>query len=368
MKTAIERVTKPFSGIHLVNVSRLGQQITVPQNTLLHAGPPYESLESVPEPVKIAACQILILDGLSQTLDQARELIDSGQFRFSPAQDHNVVTPLAQVVSASSWVVQASDGRNTGYGALVEGPAPALRFGSGDPACLDAMRALDGVASLLQAELSRQPIDLRPIIEAGLLNGDECHAVTQATHSQLLRSLPALEDCLAGKPWFVLPIVMAACSVALKRHGLLRAVGGNGVTFGWKPAGRSQWKTTAAVAPAGQRFIAQSESTALPAIGDSAVVDFAGLGAQALEYSPEMQEVWATHLPGTTPAPRCEIIDQTTGLVCPKRISETGQSPAVHLAMVHSHDSGKILGRGAYIPPVNLFESAPEAMNQELAR
>ena len=368
MRTAIEMVTKPFSGIHLVGVSRLGQQITVPENTLLHAGPPYPSVESVPEPVKIAACQILVLDGLSQTLDQARELIDSERFHFSPAQDHNVVTPLAQVVSASSWVAQASDGLRTGYAALVEGPAPALRFGSGDSACRDAMKALDNVVRLLQAELLKQPLDLLPIIEAGLLNGDECHAVTQATHSQLLKTLPALEDSLAGKPWFVLPIVMAACSVALKRHGVLSAVGGNGVTFGWKPAGGSRWKTTTAVAPAGQRFIAETDSTALPAIGDSAVVDFAGLGAQALEYSPEMQAVWATHLPGAKPTPRHEIVDQATGLVCPKKIIASRQAPAVHLAMVHTLDSGKILGRGAYIPPVNLFDVAPEAITRELAQ
>lgn len=370
MRAAIDEVIKPFKGLTLAGVCRLNEVIDLPQNTLLHAGPPYASISQVPVPVRTAAAQTLVLDGVCKSLEAGLDLITTEAYQLCPAQDDLVVTPLAQVVSSNSWVFKVTDGRISRYAPLVEGPPPALRFGSGDPQCLTAMRAMDIVAAALQAELARNPLPLQPVIKAGLLDGDECHAVTLATHRHFLNALPALESLLAGKPWFVLPILMAASAVALGRVGTLCAAGGNGVAFGWRstltldtPA-RNRWLTVPASAPEGQLFSDNDASRVLPAIGDSAVIDFAGLGAQALAFSPDMQEVWRTCLPDRTPVVREHVINPQTGLVCVSQILRSDKSPSVHLAMVDAHGSGKILGRAAYTPDPGLFAVKPDACDR----
>ena len=365
MRAAIDEVIKPFNGLTLEGICRLNEVIDLPQNTLLHAGPPYASINQIPVPVRTAAAQILVLEGVCKSLEAGLDLIATEAYQLRPAQDYLVVTPLAQVVSSHSWVSKVTDGRISRYAPLVEGPPPALRFGSGDAQCLTAMRAMDIVAVALQAELARDPLPLQPIIKAGLLDGDECHAVTLATHRHFLNALPALESLLAGKPWFVLPILMAASAVALGRVGTLCAAGGNGVAFGWRstltldtPA-RNRWLTVPASAPEGQLFSDNDASRVLPAIGDSAVIDFAGLGAQALAFSPEMQEVWKSFLSDRAPGLRHDLISPDTGLVCVSQISRNNKSPSIHLAMVDAHGCGKILGRGAYTPEPGLFAVKP---------
>lgn len=347
---------KPFDDISVVDVDRLSRFIEFPAGTLLHAGPAYDSIADVPLAVRQAGAQVLVLDGVGKSIAHALELIESGAVVLMPAQDFGVVTPLAQVVSQHSWVIKASNGKAWALAVLVEGPAPALRFGSISVLCLASMKALDADAVALKAALNKSPVSIQSVIQSAIRDGDECHAVTKATHAHFIGALSEISDRLRDKPWFVLPVVMAVCSVALKSAGFLAAVGGNGVDFGWRAVNATKWMKAKALPPVGQRFDNQLGQSVLGAIGDSAVIDFAGLGAQALKYSTEMMAVWALDEVAFVASAREDLVDSHTGMVCPNRITLSQQAPAVHLAMVDANGSGALLGRGIFQPPIELFE------------
>ncbi len=95
---------KPFDGALWVDVlPRRAACPELPPRVLLHAGPPFRG--PPPAPVVNAAVQALLFESLAPDESAARELIARGEIQLRPAQDHGIVTPLAQVVSASMLLV-----------------------------------------------------------------------------------------------------------------------------------------------------------------------------------------------------------------------------------------------------------------------
>nr|WP_253207148.1 DUF1116 domain-containing protein [Verticiella sp. GG226] len=287
--------------------------------------------------------------------------VATGQVRLAPAQDHGVVTPLAQVVSAGMPLVVVGDGATACYAPLAEAPAPALRFGSPDGQCVDNMRELGAWAcDALAPFLRGAPVALGPIIAAALAAGEECHALTAAAHAGLIARLddPALraDARLATNPGFVLTPLMAAAAWVLdsREHGLA-AIGGNGVRFGVRARGATRWHDVPATAPVGTRFPVAPDDAVLGAIGDSAVLDACGLGGQALRRAPALVSAWADSLPADW-AERAEAVLGADGVLDPARILTHGKGPLIHLAMVGAGTAAGLLGRGFYVPPVSLFE------------
>ncbi|MFN6994777.1 MAG: DUF1116 domain-containing protein, partial [Aquincola tertiaricarbonis] len=226
----------PFAAAHWHGVVRRSQALPgLDHRVLLHAGPPFEG--PPPAAVRQAAVQALLFEGLAGDVATAQALLSIGEVRFEPAQDHGVVTPLAQVVSASMPLAAVGDGRRTAWAPLVEGPPPALRFGSLDAGALARLRAittlgLERLAPLLQA----RPVALALVVAQALAEGDECHGRTGAANAALLQALPGLQAddraLLAASPGFVLTILMAAAAWRLQAGPTgVAAVGGNGLRF-----------------------------------------------------------------------------------------------------------------------------------------
>jgi len=297
-----------------------------------------------------------MVDGAAQSLEQALHLVKSDRIKLKPAQSYGVVTPLAQVVSQHSWVFKISDGQQAAYAPLVESGPPAVRFGSSAQATRDALMALPALVAELKHCMHEDRLQIAPLIAAGLTGGDECHAVTAATHSALLNALTEPPQSLLAHHGFVLPIIMAACALALRRAGTIRAIGCNGVNVGWQSATKPVWYQQKAPIISGEVFRADNTSV-LRAIGDSAVIDFAGLGAQALAWSPQMQRVWKDYLPSMTAHKRSQIVDPNTGLVCINPVVRHHIAPRVHLAMIDTTGAGNILGRGVVEVDPTLFSS-----------
>ena len=335
----------PFKGIELDSIGQLSQYVNLPADYLLHAGPPYSDVSEIPQPVLNAAAQVLIVDGTTESFDHALYLIRSSHFKLKAAQSFGVVTPLAQVVSAHSWVFKVSGEQEVAYAPLVESAPPAVRFGSSSLASRDTLRALKSTAIELKHCLPPGGLPIAPLIAAGLKGGDDCHAVTAATHTAFLKSLKQSPGSLLTHYGFVLPIIMAASAVALRRTGTIRAIGCNGVNVGWQSATQPIWHHQKAAIPLGETFSTETTSV-LRAVGDSAVIDFAGLGAQALVWSPQMLRIWQDYLPHMTPHERSRLIDPKTGLVCIRPIMLHNTAPRIHLAMVDASGAGNILGRG----------------------
>jgi hypothetical protein len=399
---------QPFSGAQLFDiVSRKTACPDLPDNLLLHAGPPFRG--APPAPVFNAALQAILYEGLAEDMDGAAALLAGGAVVLAPAQDHGVVTPLAQVVSAGMPLLAVRMGGGASpaqpgqpaplvrYAPAVEGPAPALRFGSADTGCQARLAALSSWLHAVVAPLLRAaPVDLHAVICAALADGDECHARTGVANEALVAAMTGLNDGdaarLRANPGFVLPVMMAAAAVVLAGGGngtipaaggdgtipaagekesiaavggneSIAAVGGNGFEFGLRLHGRPGWQTVAARAPAGTRFPGMENIVALGAIGDSAVLDICGLGAQALAAAPLLLEEWARILPADAADRRAAFIGPA-GVVDVAMVRAGAIAPLVNLAILDAGGELGLIGRGFYTTEKHVFDSGSKPMEK----
>jgi Protein of unknown function (DUF1116) len=326
---------------------------------LLHAGPPFRS--AAPAPVINSAIQALLFEGVASDAAEARAFLASGEVELRPAQDHRVATPLAQVVSASMLLLAVEQRGEICYAPMIEGSAPALRFGSPAPECLQRMR--DGgawIVSDVAPSVRDAPVAIDELIRIAVAAGDECHARTSVANEALASRLRVLNagglERLRAMPAFVLPLLMAAaCAVMRSRCCDIEAIGGNGLEFGVRRRGNREWRQLPAQAPRGSRFDGMGALTPLAAIGDSAVIDFCGLGGQALCVAPQLAEEWSAALPADALARRQSVIDPRTGIVDVGRILGSALAPLINLAIIDSDGAAGLIGRGFYSPPVHLF-------------
>jgi hypothetical protein len=351
---------KPFSDALWFDVlPRAAACPTLPAHVLLHAGPPFRG--APPAPVINAAIQALLFEGLAADAAAARKLVLEGRAELRPAQDYAVVTPLAQVVSASMLLVAVKQQQQICYAPIVEGSAPALRFGCAAPECLRRLRAIGArVRSAVAPSVRREPLAIEDLINVAIAAGDECHARTAAANEAMVSKLSGIDaDCAAelrAIPAFVLTILMAAAATALRtRRCDIEAIGGNGVDFGIRRRGDAAWHHVPAEAPRSARFAGPDAPVALAAIGDSAVIDFCGLGGQALSVAPSLASEWSGALPADALTRSHELIDPDSGIVDPKRILRAALAPLINLAILDRDGSAGLLGRGFYSPPVALF-------------
>ena len=326
---------------------------------LLHAGPPFRG--APPAPVREAAIQALLFEGLAGDRAEAENQLGSPA-RLLPAQNHGVATPLAQVISASMPLLVVEQGAARAYAAVIEGPPPALRFGSAETTCRVRLATL---ATALTADvlplLLREPTAIDAVIRIAVAAGDDCHARTGAANEALISSLRGLGAATArvlrANPGFVLAIFMAAGMAALRTHGCaVEAIGGNGIDFGVRYRGHAGWRCVPSEAPRGTRMAGLESQMPLGAIGDSVLIDFCGLGGQALAAAPLLAADWAASLPPDALSRRAALIDPRTGLVDPGRIVAAHAAPLINLAVIGSDAGAGLIGRGCYIPPLSLFQ------------
>lgn len=344
----------------LIRVVRFGDaKPELSRTTLYHAGPPY--VGELPLAVRQAALQAAVIGGLANGLQAAARRLDDGELHLAPAQDVDLVVPLAQVLCTDMWCFEVSDGTHTTYAPISEGPPPALRFGSDDPICIPRARDwCTKVAEALNPLLAAHPIDPFALMRAALEDGDDCHARTLAGNERFLAALPGLPDALVadirGNAGFVLCLWMAWAACKLRADGGdLAAIGGNGIQFGIRLRGEDRWRTVDAPPPVGVYFQPDQASHSLGAIGDSAVVDACGFGGQALRHAPSLLEEWAAVLPADAATRPTTIIHPETGVIDLARITSSATPPIINLAILHRNGAGTPIGRGHYCPPVALF-------------
>lgn len=350
----------------LTRVVRFGDaRPDLPRNTLFHAGPPYAG--EPPQAVRNTALQAAVIGGLAADTATAARLLDEGALRLAPAQDVDLVVPLAQVVTPSMWCFEVSDGTHTTYAPISEGPPPALRFGSDDPVCV--ARARDWCATVAEAFnplLAQRPLDPHALMRAALEEGDDCHARTMAGNERLLAALPGLPEALVteirANAGFVLCLWMAWSAWKVRVDGgALAAIGGNGQQFGIRLRGEAGWRTVDAPPPVGVYFQPDQAPQSLGAIGDSAVVDACGFGGQALRHAPALLEEWAAVLPADAATRPATILNPQTGVIDLDRIAASGTPPIINLAILHRNGAGAPIGRGHYCPPAALFKRGEES-------
>ena len=361
-------------------------------NLLLHAGPPFASVDTISRPILNSACVAAVYEGLAAEFDTAEAMIRSGEIRLEPAQDSAVVTPLATVVSASMPQHRVHDRNypaNVVHAPLNGGMRAPMRLGLRSEAVLEHIRWLNGPWAELIAGALDQPIAVIPIAAGALRRGDDCHgrtpAGTQILMAEVEQALAGVEldanqrDFCDNSPPLFLNLWMAASKcLMLAADGIadssfVTAAAGNGVEAGIQVGGLpGRWFQTPASPPNGRFDVDLGPERALPAIGDSAVVEALGLGAMALQLSPEQEQNFADFLPADYreragcllcgPHPGFGDLDCPLGLTA-RAVSAIGKGPIIGLGILDISGERGRLGGGIYDMPATVFDAAVAALD-----
>jgi hypothetical protein len=366
-------------------------------NLLLHAGPAFASPDTISRPVLNSACVAAVFEGLADSFERAEAMIRAGEIDLRPAQDYSIVTPLAAVVSASMplhRVVDATRPENRIFAPINGGGRPALRLGLRSPAVLEHLRWLNGeFRELLESGL-REPLPLLPIARAGLQHGDDCHGRTPHATRTLLAQLEqamdgGIEDANArefidASPSLFLNLWMAASKCIMMRasgiegSSLVTAAGGNGVETGIQIAAfPGRWFSRAATPPRGRLDVDLPAARALPAIGDSAVVEALGLGAMAIDLAPEQLKALRDFLPADYRARSARLLagvhPQFAGLECrvgllARAVADYRHGPVIGLGILDVEGERGRIGGGIYDMPATVFCDAVAALDASAQR
>jgi hypothetical protein len=362
-------------------IAPAAEAIGLTSHTLLHAGPPLAS--EACKPILHSAGLAAILEGWAKDLDQAEALIGAGTITLQPAQDRDVVVPLAGIVSPSTQlavITDANDPARRFYTPLNEGQTQALRLGRRDTGVLNHLRWLNGVGAREIGAALREPLALLPVADRALKDGDDCHGRTVSATARLAdllaaRSAPAIAlDFIRASPAFFLNLWMAATGLMMRGadgvagSSFIRAAAGNGAEFGIQVAGLpGHWFTAPATPPQGPIDATAAGASGVGAIGDSAVVDCFGLGGMAMSFAPAVRANLANFLPANAadrpglllmqPHPRLPLSGASVGLTA-RRVVATGMTPLVTLGIIDRDGRLGRIGGGVYEAPLSVFTAA----------
>ena len=384
----------------LVGVRRAGDLIPAldGERLILHAGPPLEWARMC-GPLRGAVCGAIVYEGWAPDLAAAEALAERGGVHFVPNHHYDAVGPMTGITTRSQplLVVENRAQRNRAVCAINEGLGKVMRFGGNDAEVLARLAWLrDELAPLLDAALRGSGgIALNPLIARGLAMGDEMHQRNVACTSLLLRALaPHLAragsgaqlaralEFIAGNDQFFLNVAMAlAKSMLDPARGiadctLVTAMARNGTDFGIRVSALGErWFTAPVEMPQGLYFPGYSAADANPDMGDSAILETAGLGAfamaaapavagfvgaggfaDAVAYSRAMSEL--TVGPNARwPIPALEFAGTPTGIDI-RRVVDTGIAPAINTGIAHRRAGVGQVGAGVARAPLACFEQA----------
>ncbi|MCK9238261.1 MAG: DUF1116 domain-containing protein [Thiopseudomonas sp.] len=349
---------------------------------LLHAGPPFSDVQHIPEPVLNSLCIGAIYEGWAAERSDALDLIMSGAITVAAAQDHNIVVPLAGVVSPSMQLLVVSDAGNPEarkYSVFNEGMVHCTRLGVMNPQLPRHLTWLNTEFADWVGKRLQKPMLLLPIIKSALAQGDDCHGRTMAgsaliateLRQQSKDAIPDDIDAFLNESLaFALNVWMAACSLMMAAaegvagSSLITRAGGNGIEFGVQVAAQpGQWIITAAPALHGAIEAAHAGRTALGAIGDSAVVDFMGLGGQVLNTAEQSFANLKAYLPDDALTRPEKVLSGpitgfggSAGATNARSAAANASSPLILLGMIETTGEAGRIGGGVVDIPAAFFE------------
>lgn len=366
---------------------------------ILHSGPPvdYEDMVMLHQRGMVSA---MLFEGWARDEKEAVERIRKGEVKIDSALNHNTVGAGTGIITKSVAMNVIEDRRNHTTAATfpAEGPFQGGFCGWGlySREIADNLRYMREELFPPMREVLQKAggIPLKPILAESLQMGDENH--TRQTAADLLfdkQVLPMLFelDLPKEKLLRVVKYIVetprffhcygqgASRAAALGAEGIeystmVTALAGNGRQFGIKVASLpGQWFT--AEAPMMEGRYTSTKYTIkdqLPWLGDSCVVECAGMGGIAAAASPivcnlrgmtlmesiaqtkEMENICITKNPNYS-IPNLDFEYLPAGIDI-RLVLKTGIAPAIHGGMF-SHDGG-LIGAGMARVPMECFKKA----------
>lgn len=318
IKEQIEKANKQVMDILLnsqptwVDVKPAGQVIPgLTSHMLLHPGPPFQDVNEIVPTLRTSLCGAIRHEGLAKTMNEAWDMIVSGEVIIKPAQDYNASCAAVTVISASMPVIVGKDTEfgGIGYASIHPGPNPkCLRWGFYDQDVerdLSWFRDVYGPA-LGEAIRNKGGVNMKTILAKTAGMGDENHVRQPASSSALiLEMIPALLDlkieqrddvirAFAANDRFFLHVMMAGTMGILESarkvpmSTVMLAMGGNGTDFGLQFGGTDkQWFAVKSPKILGQLLNPSwTEADLAGYMGDSCVTEIYGLGGFSAIASP----------------------------------------------------------------------------------
>jgi len=397
--TAVRRLT----GAHpyLAGVRPARDVLGLEPGTFLHAGPPI-TWERASGPLRGALVGAALYEGLAETPEEAEALFAGGRATLAPCHGRGAVGPMAGVVSPSMWMLCVDETTYGGraYCSLNEGLGRVLRYGAYAPEVIDRLRWMSAVLGpvLAAAVRAHGPVDLRALIAQALQMGDELHNRNRAATSLLVRELAAdivgaaspddAADVLrfiAGNDHFFLNLGMAAAKASadaardVPGSSLVVAMARNGTDFGVQCAGTGdRWFTGPAGVPDGLYLGAYGPDDANPDIGDSTIMETAGVGGFAMAAAPAIVRFVGGEVPDALaatarmyeitlaehPAYAVPVLGfrGTPVGVDVTRVARTGVLPVVNTGIAGRVAGTGQVGAGLVTPPMEAFTRALAAL------
>lgn len=370
--------------------------------TIIHSGPPieYDDMVMLHQRGLVSAC---LFEGWAKDKEEAVALIKSGKLKIMSALDTNTVGAGTGIITKSVAMIIIED-RRTGIRAATfpaEGPFQGGFCGWGlySEEIAENLRYMREELFPVLRQMLKEfgPVPIKPILAESMQMGDENHTRQSAAdllfEHQVLPNLMKMdvpkEKMIPAMNYIVdTPRYFHCYGQGASRSAMLSAVGteystmvtavcGNGVTFGIKVAGLGdEWFT--APAPMMKGRYTSSKYTIkdqLPWIGDSCVVECAGMGGLAAAASPivcslrglkakdavkltkEMSRICITKNPNF-PIPNMDFDFLPVGIDI-RKVIETGIAPEIHGGMFNFE--GGLIGAGSARVPMECFEKAMRA-------
>ena len=280
------------------------------KNLILHAGPPV-TWDRMSGPQKGAVIGDLMYEGFVKTPEEAEKLAASGEIEFEPCHHHNTVGPMAGIVSASMpvAVVENETFGNRAFNTLNEGIGKVLRMGAYTPDVIERLKWMENIMLPVLSKAIKKAgrMELKPIIAEALTMGDELHNRSRAASYLLFAKitpylLQTMEDIkstnevisfMQANIHTFLPFIMASCKASLdparniEGSTMVTVMSRNGTDWGIQVSGLGdEWFIAESPVPDVLLFPGFTKEDVGRDIGDSSIMETAGLGGLAIAAAP----------------------------------------------------------------------------------
>ncbi len=387
----------------LVDIAPAGEVIPGMEGRLItHSGPPIAWARMCGAQQGALIGQVLY-EGWVKTVDEARELLGSGDVRLEPNHHFDTVGPMAGTISPSApvWVVENSAFGNRAFCRQVEG---RQQFGEFSDDALDGLRQWRDVwaPALREGLLKQGGLELKPIIVQALQMGDELHNRHSASSSLFANAmavamvealvpteamLPTLRYITNHNLIFLGLAMASGKAIADAAHGIdhstvVTAMARNGTEFGIRVSGLGDlWFTAPAPEVEGLFLPGYKEADAGLDMGDSAIAETVGWGGfvlggapgiltlvggtpeEALAYTREMATITTGEHP-TYRLPALGFMGAPIGIDI-RKVVQSGVTPIIDTAIAHKDPGYPIIGAGLVRPPMECFKQALIAFSKK---
>ncbi len=370
---------------------------------ILHSGPPvdYEDMVMLHRRGMVSA---MLFEGWAKDEKEAVEIIRSGEIKIDSALNHNTVGAGTGIITKSVAMNVIEDRRNHTTAATFPAEGPVFQggfcgWGLYSEGIAENLRYMREVLFPPMREMLAKSggLAIKPILAEGMQMGDENH--TRQTAADLLfdkQVLPQLFELDLPKEQIMRTVryivetprffhcygqgasrAAAVAADGIEYSTMVTALAGNGVEFGIKIASLpGQWFTAPAPMMKGRYTSPKfTEKDQLPWIGDSCVVEVAGMGGIAAAASPivcnlrgmslqeaiaqsrEMENICITRNPNYS-IPNLDFACLPAGIDM-RLVLKTGICPAIHGGMFNYE--GGLIGAGMARVPMECFQKAMKA-------